>query len=125
MSLIPEALQPRFETGSGGVTVRGMAAPSRRAKELVMYCVRMAPGAALGPHRHDHEEVFLVTTGSVTSRQDGVDVLADSGDVVVVPPGLLHSATAGTSGATLVVAMPSGATTTPPGGHPTVAPWSR
>jgi quercetin dioxygenase-like cupin family protein len=107
MTVIPEASQVKFETGSGGVTVRGAVECAVAGQELVMYCVRMAPGAATAPSRRERGEVFLVTTGAVVSTQDGVEALAESGDLVVVPPAVLHSATAGASGATLVVASPS------------------
>jgi quercetin dioxygenase-like cupin family protein len=48
------------------------------------------PGASAPEHRHPEGQVFVVWQGRGVYSVDGVEVLAEPGDVVVVPPNALH-----------------------------------
>jgi quercetin dioxygenase-like cupin family protein len=50
-----------------------------------------APGVGPNEHRHPERQVFVVYEGRGVYTVDGIDVIAEAGDVVVVPPNALHS----------------------------------
>jgi quercetin dioxygenase-like cupin family protein len=108
-----------------GCIVTGLAAPARGSVESTTYKVTLPSTGALPQHRHDHEEVFYVASGSVTAVLDGVELEAGPGDAVIIPAGALHHAAARTVGAEIIVAMPSGTRFIRPDGGETVPPWGR
>jgi quercetin dioxygenase-like cupin family protein len=48
------------------------------------------PGTGASEHRHPEGQVFIVFEGRGVYTVEGVDVTAEAGDVVVVPPKALH-----------------------------------
>jgi len=48
------------------------------------------PGTGAQEHRHAHWQVFVVQEGRGVYTLDGVEVVAEPGDVVAVPPNALH-----------------------------------
>ena len=48
------------------------------------------PGTVGQEHRHPHWQVFVVQEGRGIYSLDGVEVVAEPGDVVAVPPNALH-----------------------------------
>jgi quercetin dioxygenase-like cupin family protein len=48
------------------------------------------PGLGAKEHRHPHWQVFVVQEGRGVYSLDGVEVVAEAGDVVAVPPNALH-----------------------------------
>jgi quercetin dioxygenase-like cupin family protein len=48
------------------------------------------PGTVAPEHRHPHWQVFVVQEGRGVYSLDGVEVVAEAGDVVAVPPSALH-----------------------------------
>jgi quercetin dioxygenase-like cupin family protein len=48
------------------------------------------PGTGAQAHRHPHWQVFVVYEGRGIYLLDGVEVVAEAGDVVAVPPNALH-----------------------------------
>jgi len=97
---------PTFEIGGNAVT--SFAAPARGAEEAALFQIELPPGGGLPPHRHDHFDVFTVTTGGGAMHLgDEVSTLV-AGDSVVVPPEELHWLVAGDDGATIVVTMLAG-----------------
>jgi quercetin dioxygenase-like cupin family protein len=48
------------------------------------------PGTGAQEHRHSHWQVFVVQEGRGVYILDGVEVVAEPGDVVAVPPNALH-----------------------------------
>jgi quercetin dioxygenase-like cupin family protein len=48
------------------------------------------PGTGAHEHRHPHWQVFVVQEGRGIYSLDGVEVAAEPGDVVAVPPNALH-----------------------------------
>jgi quercetin dioxygenase-like cupin family protein len=111
-------------TGSTeNVTVTGLASPSRGATEILLYRIDLGPSAALPPHHHDHEEVFHLLSGTLTSVQAGERIAVGPGDAVMIPPNVLHHAQAGPHGAALLVAMRQGTRTIHLDGTSTIPPW--
>ena len=61
-----------------------------RGLPVVVSTSSYAPGAGPNEHRHPERQVFIVYEGQGVYTVDGVDVIAEAGDVVVVPPNALH-----------------------------------
>lgn len=51
----------------------------------------VAPGGRVPLHRHDYDEVFVVTSGQGEWTIGAMTVNATVGDVVVVPAGVAHT----------------------------------
>ncbi len=49
-----------------------------------------APGAALGYHARDEEEVIFIHRGTLTVQWEGGELPLNKGDVLTVPVGLIH-----------------------------------
>ena len=56
------------------------------------------PGASIGEHRHDDEEVYFVVDGHGTMLLDGQSVPIGPGDVAMVQPGHTHGLLNSTDG---------------------------
>jgi quercetin dioxygenase-like cupin family protein len=61
-----------------------------RGLRIVVALSRYAPGSGPNEHRHPERQVFIVYEGRGLYTVDGVAVIAEAGDVVVVPPNALH-----------------------------------
>jgi len=79
----------RHETPGGNVTTP-LATPSRGASDVRIIRQQQAPGGANPLHRHDREEIVLMSAGTVTITLDDERVEAGAGDTVIVPSGVLH-----------------------------------
>lgn len=58
------------------------------------------------PHsdeRHEYPEALIVRDGNMNLIVDGAAVAVKEGGMYVVPPGVLHSVTAGSSGTLVIV----------------------
>jgi quercetin dioxygenase-like cupin family protein len=51
---------------------------------------RHAPGEGPNLHRHPYEETFITLEGTVTFTVDGEEIVAQAGEIVVVPAGAAH-----------------------------------
>ena len=60
---------PRFDLQ--GNTITSFAAPASGAAETIMYRLSVPAGNATPPHRHDHEEVFTLSEGSLAMELGG------------------------------------------------------
>jgi quercetin dioxygenase-like cupin family protein len=107
-----------------GATVIGLAARSRGSREVTTYRVRLHPFASLPPHRHDHEEVFTLLAGGVTTVLDAQEVRTEPGDTVIVPAGTEHYVVAGNVPADIIAAVPTGTVFITPDGEERVADWA-
>jgi quercetin dioxygenase-like cupin family protein len=85
-----------------GSIVTGLASPTRGATETMTYKVSLPPNGSLPPHRHDHEEVFYLSAGSLTAVLDGREFAVKLGDSVIIPAGVLHHSFAGERPAELI-----------------------
>ncbi len=113
---------PSFELGGNAIT--SFAAPSRGADECVLYRADIPAGGGLPPHRHDHQDVFLLAEGSGTVFIDGQAHELAAGDSVVIPIGALHHVEAGPGGCVMMVTMLAGTLFIPEGeGEAAVPPW--
>jgi mannose-6-phosphate isomerase-like protein (cupin superfamily) len=104
--VITHAEAPTF--GLPGVDFTGYAAPSRGSAGLCAWRIDVAPGLVSDQaHTLDQDEVFLVTSGTITLGQDGPALTA--GDCAVVPAGTpILLANPGTERATAHVLIRSG-----------------
>ncbi len=54
----------------------------------------LAKGATVPPHKHLAEQITMVISGSLRFTIDGKDIMVKAGDVLVIPPNVVHSAVA-------------------------------
>jgi quercetin dioxygenase-like cupin family protein len=83
MPLSTLADAPTFERD--GFTFRPLAVPSRGSTELAIWSLELGPGARSELHSMDREEVFVVLEGTVSASVAGRELLAESGDAIIVP----------------------------------------
>jgi len=84
MYVIEAANAPRFELP--GIEFTGYAAPSRGSDGLCAWRIRVSPGMVSDQaHTLDQDEVFLVTSGTITLSREGPPLAA--GDCAIVPAG--------------------------------------
>jgi mannose-6-phosphate isomerase-like protein (cupin superfamily) len=75
-----------------GSTMRLLADSSATGGRLSVHVSTLGNGAGAGPHHHDHaSELFYVVRGAVQLLIGEEIVLADEGDLAVVPPGVTHA----------------------------------
>jgi mannose-6-phosphate isomerase-like protein (cupin superfamily) len=84
LTIATHADAPRFE--SDAFELFPLAVPSRGSKELAVWCVNAAAGAATPPHQHDREVIFVVQAGRLTATIGEQEVEAGPGDALIVPP---------------------------------------
>ncbi len=80
-------------TGGGPIRVRVIEDGSHTQHRLGLVEVTVPPGPAVPPpHIHrDHDEVFIVTVGTLRFVSGAETVDAAAGTVVVVPAGVPHT----------------------------------
>jgi quercetin dioxygenase-like cupin family protein len=61
-----------------------------RGLPIVVSLSTYGPGSGPNEHRHPERQVFIVYEGRGVYTVEGVEVIADAGDVVVVPPNAMH-----------------------------------
>jgi quercetin dioxygenase-like cupin family protein len=84
MHIIPAASAPRFDLP--GVEFTGYAAPSRGCDDLCAWQITVEPGLISDQaHTLDHDEVFLVTSGTISLSPESR--LLTAGDCAIVPAG--------------------------------------
>jgi quercetin dioxygenase-like cupin family protein len=93
---VNESLQPLIKASEMRTFEEIPGASSRfvrldeRGLELIVGLSQYSHGTGPGEHRHPERQVFIVYEGRGVYTVDGVDVIAEAGDVVVVPPDALH-----------------------------------
>ncbi|WP_320671758.1 cupin domain-containing protein [Patulibacter defluvii] len=108
-----------------GTTATGYAAPSRGSRDLSLWRVALAPGAASPAHQLSREEVFLALRGSAVVELDGRAETLTAGDCLLVPAGRPFALVAGDDGFEAVCAMAAGGQATIlPDGPTIVPPWA-
>jgi len=108
-----------------GLTVTGLAAPSRGASETSAWRLELAPGSDGAPHEVDREEIFVALRGAAVATVAGETHPITAGDALVVPPGTVFSlANPHDTPFEAVAALPVGGRATLPGGEPFAPPWT-
>ena len=123
MPIIRAAAAPTFDLH--GISVIGLAAPSRGARESSVWRLRLPPGAPAVEHTVDREEIFVALAGRAVATVDGQSSEITVGDTLVVPPGHLFSLATPTGEAFEALAVaPVGVRATIPPGPPFAPPWT-
>ena len=80
-----------------GITVRAV-----HGERLTLAVVELAPGAVVGEHSHDHEQLGLVLRGSLRFRVGDEERELGPGETWEIPSGTPHDAVAGPDGASVL-----------------------
>lgn len=80
----------------------GVAARSVHGERLTMSVVELDPGAVVGEHRHDNEQLGIVISGSITFRVGDERQELGPGGTWRIPSDTPHEATAGPEGAVVI-----------------------
>ena len=56
--------------------------------------LHLAKGAVVPPHKHLAEQITMVMSGALKFTMGGKEYLVGAGDVLVIPPNVVHSAVA-------------------------------
>jgi len=64
--------------------------------------VRLEPGTGVPEHAHVHEQIGVITAGSLTVTAEGETRTVSVGEAYLVAPNVPHGAVAGSEGAELV-----------------------
>jgi mannose-6-phosphate isomerase-like protein (cupin superfamily) len=123
MPIIRAASAPTFSLH--GISVTGLAAPSRGSRESSVWRLHLPPGAPAVEHTVDREEIFVALAGRAMATLDGETIELAPGDTLVVPPEHPFSLATpeGTSFEALAIA-PCGVRATLPPGPPFAPPWT-
>jgi len=73
-----------------GLAHRTLADAEHGLTKLAVWSQSLDPQGATPPHRHDCEEVILVTEGEGTLAIDGQEKPFRAGDTIIVPPNAPH-----------------------------------
>lgn len=123
MHLIKAAAAPTFE--SPGLSVIGLAAPSRGASETCVWRITMAPRTPPTPHAIDREEIFVALSGEARVDLGGKDHVLAAGDALVVPAGeTLAISNPGPAPFIALAVLPVGGRAVMPGGESFCPPWT-
>jgi quercetin dioxygenase-like cupin family protein len=68
-----------------GIHFTGLAAPSRGARESLVWTVSIAPGTPGAPHQLTREEILVALEGRARVTIAGVDYELEAGGAVIVP----------------------------------------
>jgi quercetin dioxygenase-like cupin family protein len=119
MPVITAEDAPVFD--AGGNTITGLASPSRGARDVAAWRVRLEPGTPSPAHSLTREETFVVLSGSITARFAEHAETARAGGALIVPAGVRFTLAADDEPAEAVCILPVGgqavtddATFTPP-----------
>jgi quercetin dioxygenase-like cupin family protein len=124
MPVTRDAEIPAFERF--GNFMQGLATPSRGASEVMVWRTRVSAGGGPPVHKHDHEEVVVIVSGTGTFTDENGQVQAfGPGDTVHAPAGVVHELRADEGVAVEWIAcMPAGTKTFKPDGELLTTPWA-
>ena len=80
----------------------GILSRSVHGERLTVAIVELDPGAVVGEHSHDHEQLGLVLRGSMRFRVGDEERELVPGGTWCIPSNVPHSATAGPDGASVI-----------------------
>jgi quercetin dioxygenase-like cupin family protein len=81
---------PRFEVGPKGSHARIFHGEQHELPSVSLMLAELHPGEGPPWHRHDYDEVFVISEGQATYTIGEETIVADSGTVVLVPAGIPH-----------------------------------
>jgi mannose-6-phosphate isomerase-like protein (cupin superfamily) len=84
MTIIKEQDAPRF--AQEGISVTGLASPSRGCASVSAWRVVLEPGAGSPEHTLTSDEAFVALRGTARVRLDGAEHDVSAGDCLVVAP---------------------------------------
>jgi len=84
MAIIRSQDAPRF--GQDGVSVTGLASPSRGCASVSTWRIVLAPGAASPEHTLTQDEAFVALRGTAQITLDGGHAELSAGDCLIVAP---------------------------------------
>jgi mannose-6-phosphate isomerase-like protein (cupin superfamily) len=123
MPVIRAAAAPTFNLH--GISVTGLAAPSRGSQESSVWRLRLPPGAPPVEHTMDREEIFVALAGHAVATVDGQRIELGAGDTLVVPAEHPFSLSTRENEAFEALAVaPAGMRATIPPGPPFAPPWT-
>ena len=123
MPLIKSSTAPSFEIP--GLSVLGLAAPSRGAAETCVWRITIPAGTSGPPHSVDREEIFVGLSGEARAELDGAAERLGPGDALVVPAGRSFSiSNPGIAPFAALVVLPVGGRAAFPDGAPFSPPWT-
>jgi quercetin dioxygenase-like cupin family protein len=80
----------------------GVAARAVNGERLSLAVVELDPGAVVPEHHHDHEQLGMVITGSMSFRIGEETRDLGPGETWTIPSNVPHEVTAGPEGATVL-----------------------
>jgi quercetin dioxygenase-like cupin family protein len=120
---IKAATAPTFELP--GLTVLGLAAPSRGCAETCVWRITIAPGTPGTPHAVDREEIFVGLAGEARLDLDGEANVLAAGDALVIPAGRSFSlSNPGAEPFVALAVLPVGGRAVMPDGACFSPPWT-
>jgi len=109
-----------------GLTVTGLAAPSRGATETSVWALEIAPETPGTPHAVDREEVFVAVSGRAAVELSGREIDFEAGEALIVPAGEPFAiANPHAEPFRAVAATPVGCHAVLPGGERFLPPWAQ
>lgn len=88
-TLITAAEIPQLDRG--GVVMSPLATPQQGAHDAIVLRGRVTPGQEFPAHSHDRQEVLVFLAGSARGVVGEDEYRLDAGDVLLIPPGVVHS----------------------------------
>lgn len=123
MPVIRSSAAPRYTVP--GLTVTGLAAPSRGSRETCVWRLTLAANTPGTPHSVDREEIFVVLAGRALAVVDGDTVELAPGDALIVPAQRPFSlANPHAEPFEAIAVLPVGGRAAMPEGAPFAPPWT-
>jgi quercetin dioxygenase-like cupin family protein len=123
MPIIKSSSAPRFDLE--GLSVTGLAAPSRGASETCVWKLSLAPSTPGTPHSVDREEIFVVLAGRATATLGGETIELAPGDALIVPARQTFAlANPHAERFEAIAVLPVGGLAAMPAGAPFAPPWT-
>jgi quercetin dioxygenase-like cupin family protein len=124
MPIIKSSTAPEFNI-IDGLTVTGLAAPSRGSRETCVWKLSLAPHTQGTPHSVDREEIFVVLAGRGLATLGGETIELAPGDALIVPREQSFSlANPGNERFDAIAVLPVGGLAAMPAGAPFAPPWT-